>query len=153
MGSEHHSEFSPCLTDAEDRARLSALPVSHFEPLFDLLPRLDSAQNGAEVLPDGKEGQYSWAFTPPTLSALAIEFTAVCYRLHLVLRWGNWPAFMQAHPFWDRPAMIDQFDRYQCCMAITTIIRGDRFGNGTTEGYCSGGKLARIIRRLQGGAE
>ncbi len=152
MGSEHYSEFSPCLTDAEDRARLAALPVSHFEPLFALLPRLDRVKSEREEDEDGKDGSYTWVFVPSKACPVALDFTTLCYRLHLVLRWGNWPAFMQAHPFWDRPAMIDQFDRYQCCMAITTIIRGDRFGDGTTEGYCRGGTVARIIRRLQGGA-
>lgn len=55
------------------------------------------------------------------MSPAAEKFHTLGYQLHLVLRWMSWMDFRHGHPFTEQPVLIDTFDRYQCCMAITAL--------------------------------
>ena len=131
--------------EGAQRTRIKALPIAHFQPLLDLLPDLrrppppapeDSYRN-----PDGT------LMLAPGNADEVDRFIALCYTLNIVLT-DDWNAFVKAHPFDRTPALIDHFDRFQCCMAITALVRGDRFSSGLVEDAWQQGTLTRLVERL-----
>ncbi len=71
-----------------------------------------------------------------------------CYDLGLVVP-HDWQAFVQAQPFHQDHALIATFGLFQCCQALSAVIRGDRFNIGLAEELWNNGTLARLVERLQ----
>jgi hypothetical protein len=136
----------PCRSAAEDRERIAALPLAYFEPLFTLLPALEGPWP-----PLGKccyiDARGVLVLSPPGFSPVVEALHHQCYALHLVLRWTDRSVFERKHPI--TAAHIGRFDRYQCCMALTALVRGERFCDGRLEEACRNGTVSRILRRLQ----
>ncbi len=128
-----------------ERARIQALPAAHFQPLLDLLPQL---RDPLPALPPcfRKEADGTVILAPQNVEPVD-AFIQLCYALQLVFP-CDWNSFVQEHPFHAMPRLIDRFDRFQCCQAITALVRGDRFTDGLVDGQWRNGNLARLVERL-----
>ena len=131
--------------EAEERTRIEALPVRHFQPLLALLPTLRAPLPSAmDPLTKEADGTYTYA---PVHSTPVQELIDLCYALDLVLK-VDWIAFAKERPFHERPHLIDAFDRFQCCQALTALVRGERFNDGLVDKEWRKGTLARIVAQL-----
>jgi hypothetical protein len=129
-----------------ERARIDALPASHFQPLLDLLPQLRSElpQPPPWLRPE-PDGTITYA--PINVDAV-YDFIKLCYAMPVIFPY-DWNEFVREHPFHEFPRLIDRFDRFQCCQAITALVRGDRFSDGLLDMHWRNGNLARIVERLK----
>ena len=139
-----HSPSCSCMDNTE-RTRIRSLPAAHFLPLLELLP--DLRRPPAPVPENRYRNPDGTPMLVPGNADEVDRFIALCYTLDIVLT-NDWNAFVKAHPFDRTPALIDGFDRYQCCMALTALVRGDRFISGLVEDAWQDGSLARLVERL-----
>jgi hypothetical protein len=131
---------------AETLQRMAQLPAARFQPLFDLLPALQApAPPASDPLRHEADGSLSYA---PEHTDVVARLIDVCYELGVVLP-IDWQGFVQQHPFHERPALIDGFDRLQCLSALTALVRGDRFSDGLLHHHWQQGTLARLVERLR----
>jgi len=132
-------------SDPAERARIMALHAAHFQPLLDLLPKLrgklPKPPPGMRTEPDG-----TLSYAPINVEPVD-DFIQLCYTLDLVVPF-DWNAFVQEHPFHEQHELIDDFDRFQCCQALTALVRGERFTDGLVDAQWRKGTLARIVERL-----
>lgn len=139
--------------DADHEARINALPAEHFKPLLEWLPRLQqppaahTEEELAHPAVQFMDADGTPTFSIPGNTREVDAFIRLCYDLGLVIP-CDWTAFMEAHPFREQPHLIDRFDRLQCCQAITALVRGDRFSEGTVAHAWRQGVLERIVGRL-----
>lgn len=128
-----------------ERAKIDALPSAHFQPLIDLLPQLrgplPQPPSALRTEPDG-----TMSYAPLNVQPVD-AFIQLCCTLELVIP-CDWSSFVREHPFHEVPRLIDRFDRFQCCQAITALVRGDRFTDGLVDSQWRNGNLARIVGRL-----
>ena len=123
-------------------AWLESQPAEHFQPLLALLPELPAAQepvNGERPDP---------AALPYPNSRELHRFITLCYDLRIMIVF-DWPAWRSEVPFDQRPELIDTFDRTTCCMALTALVRGDRFNEGLVAWAWASGLLGRIVGQLK----
>jgi len=128
-----------------ERARIAALPAAHLQPLLALLPQLRAPlPQPPPALRTEPDGTVSYA---PLNVASVSDLIQLCYTLELVIPF-DWNSFAVAHPFHEMPRIIDRFDRFQCCQALTALVRGDRFTDGLVDSQWRNGVLARLVERL-----
>ncbi|MBL7964929.1 MAG: hypothetical protein JNM31_13920 [Flavobacteriales bacterium] len=139
--------------DTDHPARINALPNEHFRPLLDWLPRLHqppaahTAEEPAHRTMQVMQSDATLMYNIPDNTGEVNAFIKCCYELGLVFP-CDWPEFMQTHPFHQQPGLIDRFDRLQCCQALTALVRGERFSQGTVAHAWKSGVLAKIVGRL-----
>jgi len=138
------TDMNPDTGDLE-HARVEALPINHFNPLLELLPEL--RRPPPDLPKDLFRDPDGTLILDPGNTPEVDRFIALCYELDIVLT-SDWNAFVKQRPFHEQHALIDHFDRYQCCMAITALVRGDRFMRGLVHEAWQKGTLARLVERL-----
>ena len=84
----------------------------------------------------------------PTQTPGKYTGSSLCYDLRIMIVF-DWPAWHSEVPFDQRPELIDTFDRTTCCMALTALVRGDRFNEGLVAWAWANGLLERIVGRLK----
>lgn len=132
-------------TGVFDHARVEALPIIHFNPLLELLPEL--RRPPPDLPKDLFRDPDGTLILDPGNTPEVDRFIALCYELDIVLT-SDWNAFVRQHPFHEQHALIHHFDRYQCCMALTALVRGDRFTSGLVDEEWRKGTLERLVERL-----
>ena len=123
-------------------AWLESQPAEHFLPLLELLPELPTMPG-----PASPEIPAPASLTYPS-SREVHRFITLCYDLRIMIVF-DWPAWRSEVPFDQRPELIDTFDRTTCCMALTALVRGDRFNEGLVAWAWANGLLERIVGRLK----
>ncbi len=145
MGANHDLGAMDAAKEAAEHARIMALPAAHFGPLLALLPALRGPLPPVTP-PLTAEADGTYTFAPLNVPEVQ-DLIMLCYTLDLVLQ-VDWIEFVIAQPFHESPERIDGFDRFQCCQALTALVRGERFNDGLVDGQWRKGTLARIVARL-----
>lgn len=133
-------------TDAEITARLAAGPSRRWEELFALAGRLGPAERHVRWQPprdrgDGvvQVGYPVYDETVQAVRALLAELGAV-----VVFDWAAWDG-ARRYPGGEGLA---EAPVAEAARLATTIIRGERFCDGTIAGALADGTLPAILRRL-----
>jgi hypothetical protein len=122
-------------TTAQQASRLASMLPSDWQPLFDQIPHLRDAV------------QQDWKVKSTVLH----EFVSLCYHLNLVQVF-DWPDWSEGKQWLNNPDTdYTSFDRLTLCQLLTTLIRADRFVEGTLFGALYDGRrrLIRLLEALQ----
>jgi hypothetical protein len=137
----HRWNASMRYDDPEDlRSLLTALPITHFEPLFTLLPSLRPPK---PEQPQPPEETFSDRQTDPVSDLISL-----CWKLDIWVPL-DWSTFSKEQPFHRDHSLIDRFDRFHCLFAITALFRADRYTDGVLDRAWMNGTLHRLVARIK----
>jgi hypothetical protein len=92
--------------------------------------------------------------TPPVFynSSEASRFIGVCSDLGWVSREGNWTLWLstpEATRLFEESGAVEQATYEQLSQMLTAMIRQERFGEGSLDGYYQSGLLLRVLQRAK----
>ena len=129
---------------------LSSLTSSDWNKLFNLLPEIEQTTNFGEM----EDIQYltpDVVFAPDFIEAdIVIDFTTIAYDLGLCFSF-DWQEWEEGIPIWNNRANenFNKLDPITLCKLITTIIRKDKYSEGTLVNLFKDGTVHRIIIALK----
>lgn len=120
----------------------------HWQPLLDLIPEIESTPKFAEVAGLEKDDKGYVQMPYYVLSSVTKKFLEVAYELGIVISfdWGSWDEGMEMVK--NRNYNYDSIDIYSKCKIITTLIRADRFCEGTLAGAFSSGLILKLLKSI-----
>ena len=123
------------------KEQIHAFTQQDWQPLIELIPKVESTSKFGEW----EEGNilFPYCIEGPIVS----QFLHIVYRLPIIISfdWGAWETGKTSY---------DDFDLYTLdlpakCKLITSIVRSDRFCEGTLVSAFESGLILRILKSIE----
>ena len=122
---------------------------AQWQELFKLIPIISRTKNFGKISPIRKtqEGYFTLAYIQP--SVIVQRFQGTVYEIGIMLDfdWAHWDEGKKilANPKTD----FNKLDIKTLCMLITTIVRNDRFCEGSLVDAFEDGTMLRLLKALK----
>ncbi|MGP0059670.1 MAG: DUF6508 domain-containing protein [Beijerinckiaceae bacterium] len=127
-----------------------AIGKEAFRALVELLPELEAADASfGRHLPPRSEGNH-FVIQGFHFSPLGHRFHDVVYANQLVLTdfdWAHWAHGPEGQHFSNTAGSVEAADEMDLRRLLTTIVRQERFAEGSMQGCLESGFVLRIVRR------
>ena len=128
---------------------IAKITIEQWQRLFKLIPVISRTKNFGKISPIRKtqEGYFTLAYIQP--SPIVQRFQSTVYEIGIILDfdWAHWDEGKKilANPKTD----FNKLDIKTLCMLITTIVRNDRFCEGSLVDAFEDGTMLRLLKALK----
>jgi len=123
------------------------LSYTDWQPLFDLMPKIEACNNFGEVVFDeDPDGSIHMPYY--NTDKIVDEFLEIVYGIPIIISfdWPNWEEGSKIYKEFDEE---NTYSILTLCKLITTIVRADRFSEGELVMAFESGKMGKILNSLQ----
>ncbi len=129
--------------------RINAYTLKDWQPLFALIPRIESTSTFGECVGGDKneKGYFQLPYIVP--GQVVSQFCEIVYGIPIVIGfdWGSWSEGREILS--DTNVDFDTCDLVTKCKLITAIVRNDRFCEGALVSAFKSGLILKILKSIE----